>query len=755
METVSRLALTFLLNSLWQVTGVACVAGLCVWLMRNAPARYRHVIWVMALAVSVLLPIESVLSSWTTGSFPTLVSATANHRRLQSSPVLPGQARSGVERADMNNGWAWKTVGSAGILDFTRHRGHTITISPYLSIIVLGIYVLSLAFQSRRLCRAWRKTIAIGRSGYAREIPAAIAGAATRCLTTLGLRNVPILASASAVGPMTLGARRPVIILPEPFFQEASAEEAISVLAHETAHIARRDFLMNLIYEMVALPISFHPAAALLKRRINETRELACDEIATARITSASDYARSLVALARKMSAPPAFPRSGYLLGVFDANILEERIMSMLDQKRRLNARLAKATLVLGAFMMAASCIFASAFSLSISQGTCSQGDEALKPFAGTWAANLKGRPTMRLTLRIDEHKAAGTITAYSVKLDDDGNPVEAGEKSHEWNITGSRVDGKTVTLTGEDNEGVSRKFSLIMTGEREADFKVVGAPPPPGQSDNHPGLKLTKETEANSQIPGDLNAFAGTWQNNFKGKPEMIVTLRVTDHKLVGKLTVYRHTLDANGHSVAVSNDSFVCSVADVRVYGSDLSFHGDCPGGQDVRIGMHFPRERVVDFGVVGAPPPPGQSDDNSGVEPFVGTWEAFFEGKPFTTLKLVLAGNRLTGLLSPCRITVDANGKLTSAERNEQGGGWQIVEAVLDGSQLMIKAKEEGSKDIDRFEMKLTGDNDAQFKPSGSPMSFEPWKMVRASDKSSGALPATPAGRYAAVLRAVQIR
>ena len=67
------------------------------------------------------------------------------------------------------------------------------------------------------------------------------------------------------------------------------------MLAHEMAHVARRDFLTNLFCELLSLPISFHPLTYLIKREIDRTRELACDELVTRRVLAPKVYARSLL----------------------------------------------------------------------------------------------------------------------------------------------------------------------------------------------------------------------------------------------------------------------------------------------------------------------------------------------------------------------------------------------------------------------------------------------------------------------------
>lgn len=61
METINGYVLTFLINSLWQVAVVAATAIGCAKLLRRAPARFQHLLWVSALLLSVGLPLYSLL----------------------------------------------------------------------------------------------------------------------------------------------------------------------------------------------------------------------------------------------------------------------------------------------------------------------------------------------------------------------------------------------------------------------------------------------------------------------------------------------------------------------------------------------------------------------------------------------------------------------------------------------------------------------------------------------------------------------
>src|SRR6185369_16043374 len=122
----------------------------------------------------------------------------------------------------------------------------------------------------------------------------------------------------------------------------------------------RRDYVLNLIYELIFIPISFHPAAALIRRRIKETRELCCDELVAERILNAEAYARSLVRLAG--SAPPLRLLSiTTTVGLADADILEARIMSLL-KRPELNSPTKKLLLAAVSLLLLLPCVAAAGF---------------------------------------------------------------------------------------------------------------------------------------------------------------------------------------------------------------------------------------------------------------------------------------------------------------------------------------------------------------------------------------------------------
>ncbi len=60
MEKISYGVLTFLLNALWQIALIYLLVSLFARLMWRASARYVHCLWVLALLMSLALPLWSL-----------------------------------------------------------------------------------------------------------------------------------------------------------------------------------------------------------------------------------------------------------------------------------------------------------------------------------------------------------------------------------------------------------------------------------------------------------------------------------------------------------------------------------------------------------------------------------------------------------------------------------------------------------------------------------------------------------------------
>ena len=209
-----------------------------------------------------------------------------------------------------------------------------------------------------RLAWASVRTVQIRSRARYTAIPDGLDRVWTRCQEAFGLTGVELLVSPQVSGPVTAGR---AIILPESLLAEPSEDVLTTAVGHEMAHIARRDFACNLLYEVLYLPIGFHPAAWLIRREIERTREMACDELVTHRLMDAGVYARSIMSIANGMMA---LPRPGYTLGVFDGDILEARIRRLVERPVA-NLKRARLLLATGLAALALCAIFASSLALT------------------------------------------------------------------------------------------------------------------------------------------------------------------------------------------------------------------------------------------------------------------------------------------------------------------------------------------------------------------------------------------------------
>jgi HEAT repeat protein len=185
---------------------------------------------------------------------------------------------------------------------------------------------------------------------------------ARRCRAIFGIKNANVMKSSSARVPYTLGARQPLIVLPNTFCV-SNEDQLLSVIGHEMAHVARRDYLTNLICELTLIPISFHPLAFVIKRQIDRTRELSCDELVSRKLLPPKLYARTLVWAADLSSQTRT---EALMLSMFGARNLEERVMRLTRKQKTLSLRSAKAITSLMLFVLCAAALSLSLFSLEL-----------------------------------------------------------------------------------------------------------------------------------------------------------------------------------------------------------------------------------------------------------------------------------------------------------------------------------------------------------------------------------------------------
>src|ERR1044072_1206796 len=352
MRLSSGLLLTFLFNAFWQIALIVGFASLGSWLLRNSSARHRHQVWATALCLAFLVPAfttsRTLIDNISQPNTPITI-------ERQSEALFVNEAVPPLPETE------------------TSALASTFKINQSLGLAILGIYFAFLLYSTFKLIQAWQTTRTIRRRATEIEPNDSVAEVINRCELEFGTRagSVKVFRSETLPAPVTTGLLNPVIILPESLLREENVELLTSAIGHEFVHVARKDYLLNMIYELLFIPISFHPAAALLRRRVRETRELCCDELVAERILNAEVYARSLVRL-----ASPATPLRRLsvttTVGIADADILEARIMSLL-KKPNLNTRWKKSLLIAVSLLLLVPCAAAAAFAMRFDVETNAQ----------------------------------------------------------------------------------------------------------------------------------------------------------------------------------------------------------------------------------------------------------------------------------------------------------------------------------------------------------------------------------------------
>ncbi len=108
--------------------------------------------------------------------------------------------------------------------------------------------------------------------------------------------------SSEIVTPVTVGVFRPAVILPAGW-RAWSANTKRAVLAHEFAHIRRRDTLTSSLCRLAKCIYWFHPLVWWISRQMSELAELSCDAAALEKNGDPGSYSRILLGFAETVHA--------------------------------------------------------------------------------------------------------------------------------------------------------------------------------------------------------------------------------------------------------------------------------------------------------------------------------------------------------------------------------------------------------------------------------------------------------------------
>jgi len=146
----------------------------------------------------------------------------------------------------------------------------------------------------------------------------------------LSLARVPdVRVTDAPTGPFSVGPTQPTLVLPRWLCAPGARLDA--VLLHELAHLARRDHWVLWFERGVATLFFFWPPVHWVSRKLDEARELACDECAILRGGfSAADYGLHLLEVVSRARAPLAL---GGSLAIGQSSFsIERRLDRLLEE---------------------------------------------------------------------------------------------------------------------------------------------------------------------------------------------------------------------------------------------------------------------------------------------------------------------------------------------------------------------------------------------------------------------------------------
>ena len=272
---------------------ILLILALRLTLKNHLPRRLLPALWCIA-AIRLLLPVEipTRLSVWNL-----LRSTAAEQTAPTAASPLPFPQLSAAQGAPAAaSGPDWRLLLWLGIAAL---------LAAYFAV---GYVCMLHRFHARRILSQPSVDALLGRFRFARD---------PRICTTESRR-----------APLTFGVFRPTVLLPDDL--RAGQAQFQLVLAHELAHIRRKDCLRKLLLTVCLCLNWWNPLVWVMVRLANRDMELACDETVLRTLGPAckKSYALTLLDMAQRQANPSP------LCSGFAKSCAEERVRAILRFRR-------------------------------------------------------------------------------------------------------------------------------------------------------------------------------------------------------------------------------------------------------------------------------------------------------------------------------------------------------------------------------------------------------------------------------------
>ncbi|MEO5814833.1 MAG: HEAT repeat domain-containing protein [Gemmatimonadaceae bacterium] len=261
--------------------------------MQRASAGSRHLVWLVTLGMLLLVP---ALSTWaplqihilpaapTTADIATV--PTGNAPSTPPTTYLRSAEGNTISFSNANTSPTITSPTSPSVLERLNGVSSVTLLLAVWAIVVAGI-VIMLAWAGMSVRRIVRRARPLESPDWLTPL--------FEIADRLGLEESPrLLQSSDAKMPFACGLLKPTIVLPAES-ESWSLDRRRAVLLHELAHVRRRDLLGHTLGRLVCAVYWFHPLVWTAAKNLRSESERACDDLALACGTRATDYAEHLL----------------------------------------------------------------------------------------------------------------------------------------------------------------------------------------------------------------------------------------------------------------------------------------------------------------------------------------------------------------------------------------------------------------------------------------------------------------------------
>jgi len=268
-----------LAHFIWEGALLAAILMALLRLFRAAPARRRYALACLILAAMPVAFAATLAVTWSLQPAPiAVVVHWAPPAAAPMSAAVPAPApapRSWM--ADVFDRLAW----------------------------LVPVWLVGVAFFYVRGVVGWAAVQRLRRRGVCAPPPAWQARLDELAARLRLSRPVALLESCLTDTPVLIGYLRPVVLLPLGCLTGLSAAQVECILLHERAHVARHDYLVNLLQFVVEGLLFYHPAVWWASRVVRAERENCCDDRVVELMGDARSYAATLAALEQRRAPAP------------------------------------------------------------------------------------------------------------------------------------------------------------------------------------------------------------------------------------------------------------------------------------------------------------------------------------------------------------------------------------------------------------------------------------------------------------------